>query len=84
MNVGVRELKARLSEYLGKVAAGEIVVVTDRGRPVARLVAIEAQSAVDRGIEEGWIEPARRNRLDRADRHRSPLSVSDALGEDRG
>ena len=35
MNVGVRELKAKLSEYLGRAASGEEVVVTDRGRMVA-------------------------------------------------
>jgi len=35
--VGVRELKNRLSAYLGEVAAGEVVLVTDRGRVVAEL-----------------------------------------------
>ena len=34
----VSELKARLSEYLGQVKAGSEVVITDRGKPVARLV----------------------------------------------
>lgn len=36
--VGIAELKARLSEYLARVQAGEEVVVADRGRPVARLI----------------------------------------------
>lgn len=35
--VGVRELKARLSEYLRLVRAGALVLVTDRGRVVAEL-----------------------------------------------
>lgn len=35
---GVAQLKARLSEYLARVKAGEEVVVTDHGRPVAKLV----------------------------------------------
>ncbi len=34
------DLKARLSEYLRAVQAGAEVVVTDRGRPVARLVPV--------------------------------------------
>ncbi|MEW6490721.1 MAG: type II toxin-antitoxin system prevent-host-death family antitoxin [Thermodesulfobacteriota bacterium] len=34
----VSELKASLSEFLARVKAGEEVVVTERGRPVARLV----------------------------------------------
>lgn len=38
MGISVRELKSRLSEYLRKVAAGEEVVVTSRGKEVARLV----------------------------------------------
>jgi prevent-host-death family protein len=36
--VGVAELKARLSEFLARVQQGEEIIVADRGRPVARLV----------------------------------------------
>jgi prevent-host-death family protein len=36
----VSELKAGLSAYLDRVKAGEEVVVTDRGTPVARLVPV--------------------------------------------
>jgi prevent-host-death family protein len=36
----VSELKAGLSAYLARVKAGEEVVVTDRGTPVARLVPV--------------------------------------------
>jgi prevent-host-death family protein len=36
--VGIAQLKAKLSSYLDQVKAGHEVVVTDRGRPVARLV----------------------------------------------
>lgn len=39
-SAGVAQLKARLSEYLSRVKAGEEVLVTDRGRPVARLVPV--------------------------------------------
>lgn len=35
--VGIRELKDRLSEYLREVQAGEVVLVTDRGRVVAEI-----------------------------------------------
>lgn len=35
--VNVRELKARLSAYLREVDRGELFLVTDRGRVVARL-----------------------------------------------
>jgi prevent-host-death family protein len=36
--VSVSELKAKLSAYLAIVRAGDEVVVTDRGRMIARLV----------------------------------------------
>jgi prevent-host-death family protein len=84
MDIGVRELKARLSEYLAAAAAGEEIVVTDRGRPVARLVPFGSTSTVDRGIADGWIEAPRRTRLGPVTRHRSDSSVLDALDEDRG
>lgn len=35
--VGVRELKARLSEYLRMVKQGERVLITDRGEVIAEL-----------------------------------------------
>ena len=42
MEVGIRELKARLSHYVDCVRKGETVVITDRGKPVARIEAIES------------------------------------------
>lgn len=40
MKASVRELKSRLSQYLARASAGEDVIITSRGRPVARLLAI--------------------------------------------
>lgn len=40
--VGITELKAQLSRYVNLVARGERVLITDRGRPVAVIVAPEA------------------------------------------
>ena len=37
MDVGIRELKLHLSQYLAQVRAGAILTVTDRGKAVARL-----------------------------------------------
>jgi prevent-host-death family protein len=66
MTVGVRELKARLSHYLELARKGEEILVTSRGRPVARLVA--GRPIRRRGIEailadleaEGLIDPPAR------------------------
>ncbi len=44
VSVGVREFKNHLSEYLRRVKAGEVVEVTERGKPIARLFATEPAS----------------------------------------
>ncbi len=36
--VGIKELKARLSDYLRQVKSGTAVTITERGRPVGRIV----------------------------------------------
>jgi prevent-host-death family protein len=41
--VGSRELKNRLGRYLGFVGKGETIIVTDRGKPVARLLPPEPE-----------------------------------------
>ncbi|MEA2704345.1 MAG: hypothetical protein QOD63_2290 [Actinomycetota bacterium] len=40
--IGVRELRQHASQYLARVARGETLEVTDRGRPVALLVPVRA------------------------------------------
>ena len=39
-SAAISKLKATLSEYIGYVKAGEEVLVTERGKPVARLVPV--------------------------------------------
>jgi prevent-host-death family protein len=39
-NVNLADAKARLSELVDRVQAGDIVDITRRGRPVARLTAV--------------------------------------------
>lgn len=41
----VSKLKAHLSDYLNQVKAGAEVLITDRGKPVARLVPISRVKA---------------------------------------
>jgi prevent-host-death family protein len=40
MEVSIREMKNCLSKYLKLVRAGKDVMITDRGRPVARLISL--------------------------------------------
>ncbi len=41
--VGVRELKSRISHYIGKAKLGESIIVTERGREVAELIPISKE-----------------------------------------
>ena len=41
---GVAEVKAKLSEYLSRVRGGSDVLITERGRPVARIVPVSSGS----------------------------------------
>jgi prevent-host-death family protein len=60
MDVGIRELRADLSRWLRRVRAGDEIVVTDRGTPIARLVPVDAERKIDRLIREGVVTPAPR------------------------
>jgi len=44
-SAAVAELKANLSKYLGQVKAGEQVLVTERGVPIAKLVPVDSRKA---------------------------------------
>jgi prevent-host-death family protein len=46
-SIGVRELRQHASRYLARVERGETLEVTDRGRPVARLVPVTADTWAD-------------------------------------
>lgn len=86
MQIGIRELKAKLSECLERVAAGQVLTITSRGKPVAQLIPVP-EAAIERGLAEGWLV---------RDREAPPETVSPwrprpgtppaqgALDEDRG
>jgi prevent-host-death family protein len=50
MVINIHEAKAKLSEYLDKVAAGERVLICKRNRPVAELVAVEQKRTEPRPL----------------------------------
>lgn len=84
MDVGIRELKQRLSEIIDLVAKGETVRVTDRGVPKAVLSPALSTDQLAVGVEEGWIRPPLRTGLvGQGPRMRSDRRVLDVLGEDR-
>ncbi len=58
--VGVRELRQNLSVYLDRVKAGETLVVTEHGQPVAQLGPRPDRplSIIDQMIADGRATPA--------------------------
>ncbi len=83
MDVAVRELKARLSAYLERAAAGELITVTDRGRPVAVLGPVLGAVDLRAAAVAGWVTPASTRGLRPVRRHRSSAGVDQTLAEDR-
>lgn len=85
MDVGVRELKERLSEYLERAARGEHLTVTERGRPKAVLGPLPGGDNLARGVAEGWITPPRSSGPVPPSpvRARAETSVQDMIDEER-
>lgn len=83
MDVGVRELKKHLSEYLERAASGEVIRVTDRGRPKALLGPPLRHDNLAQGIADGWIRAGQGAPARSVRRVRALRSTADALAEDR-
>lgn len=84
MEVGIRELRNKLSQYLERVKDGEELVVTDRGQAVARVVPVGGERTLDRLVAEGLVTPAAREGRSRPVRRiRSRESVSALVAEQR-
>lgn len=83
MDVGVRELKQHLSEFLERAARGEILTVTDRGRPKVRIVPLDDRGAVERGIGEGWLRAPSGRGLAEVQRATATGRIDDVLAADR-
>jgi prevent-host-death family protein len=65
VEVGIRELRENLSDWLDRAAAGEDVIVTERGKPKVRLSAATGEHIIEQLVREG--------RARRALRPRGPL-----------
>lgn len=91
--VSVREMKDRLSKYLRRAQAGEDIVITHRGRPVARLVPASPEPPTEAEVIARiralpWVRPGSGRRIKGA---QHPISwkpgdrlASDLVLEDRG
>lgn len=86
MDVAVSELRANLKAYVDRARAGERVVVTERGVPIARLVPVDAEGLLERLEREGVVTRARaakRPVAGKARRVRADGAVADLIAEER-
>ncbi|MFE2726561.1 type II toxin-antitoxin system Phd/YefM family antitoxin [Kitasatospora sp. NPDC059327] len=84
--MGLRELNQNPSKAVARVRAGATIVVTDRGRPVMRLVPETApESVLDRMVAAGEMTPPAERGMPELDLDLLPGvgSLSDLLVEDR-
>ncbi len=85
--IGIRELKEQLSGHLREVKGGMTLVITERGKPVARLMPMAAdidaklQQMLDSG-QASWSGQKPPSEGFRAS-VRGPKTVADLLLEDR-
>lgn len=93
MDVSVRELKSHLSELLNRVAAGERITITKRGKPIAIVSAVSPEEAEDEPVKRleraDWITPPAksRRRLGLKNPPRigpTEKTLSEIVNEDRG
>ena len=84
MDVAVSELRANLKSYVDRARAGERVVVTERGVPVARLVPVDAEGLIERLERQGVLtraKAAKRPVASRARRAKAAAPVDELVAE---
>ena len=92
--VGLRDLRHHTSDVLARVRHGETIIITDRGRPVARLVSALTGAAADPegrlarlerrgGLRRATAPPPRALIRRKLPNLKKPSGVLDALLEER-
>lgn len=84
--MAISQLRAELATWVEKARAGEEVVITERGTPVARLVGVESASLLEQLTAQGVIGAAgasSRPRARHAERVRGIEPVSPLVAEQR-
>lgn len=77
--VGIRALKQNASQVVAQAAAGEVIVITDRGRPVAQITPLP-KSRFQHLIDAGLLRPAKGTWADLPPPARVPgVSLSDEV-----
>ena len=84
---GVAKVKARLSEYLARVRAGNDVLITEHGRPIAKIVPVSSEREELAELERQGLIRVGTMKLPKgfleAPRPKSDAGVTEALLEER-
>lgn len=84
VRVGVRDFRENLRAWLDRAAAGEEVIVTERGIAKVKLTAPNAENVLDRLIREGKVSaPTRPRRVFEPVDEGDESPVTDELLEQR-
>ncbi len=88
MQVGLREANQQFSKLMQRVRAGEEVVLTERGKPFARIVPIRQtrqEDVIRQLVKEGFLRPAERPGImpDFKPRRIRGVPITKTLREDR-
>jgi prevent-host-death family protein len=90
IHAGIKEIKNNLSRFLARVKAGEEVMITERGKPVARIIRensknLKIRMALEPLIDSGLVVlPSRSLRKNGVISHDAKgKSVSEMVIEDR-
>ena len=85
--IGIRELKAHLSAYLQRVKAGAVLVISEHGKPICRIIpeAVQESDWIEQLARTGLIAWNGRNLEDRGPvaKLKGKKTVADLLLEDR-
>ena len=68
LRIGIREAKINLSKLLKNVQKGKEIILTDRGKPVGKIVPMPADSLplaerIHELERQGWIEPRKKKTM---------------------
>lgn len=84
--VGVAQLRRELKDWLERAQSGDEVVITERGRPVARLSGIDVAPLLDQLAEQGQVSgppTAQRPTARSRKRVRARGNISDLIAAER-
>jgi len=81
--VGLRQLRAQLSDYVEAVKTGRSFILTDHGTAVAQLVPLEGLSTFEKLLAQGVIQPPTHQQIEFDPPIKTAGTVSDLVAEQR-